>query len=144
MEMDGSYTPIAWYVYGLGLLWKVAADSSTYFYHFDGDGNVVALSSPTGGVVNQYRYDPTGRLLASNEAIENMFRARGEAGWMDDGNGLVFTNSLYQFPELRLTLPATADPSPPAAGLAMPFQGAGACFFQGVSNCLFATGGRDR
>ncbi len=144
MEMDGSYTPIAWYVYGLGLLWKVAADSSTYFYHFDGDGNVVALSTPTGGVVNQYRYDPTGRLVASNEIVENMFRAHGEAGWTDDGNGLVFTNSLYQFPELRLTLPATADPSPPATGLSPQFPGAGACFLQGVSNCLVATGGRDR
>jgi hypothetical protein len=73
-----------------------------------------------------------------------MFRARGEAGWMDDGNGLVFTNSLYQFPELRLTLPATADPSPPASILSPPLPGAGACFFQGVSNCLAATGGRDR
>jgi YD repeat-containing protein len=144
MEMDGSYTPIAWYVYGLGLLWKVTADSSTYFYHFDGDGNVVALSSPTGGVVNEYRYDPTGRLMASNEIVENMFRARGEAGWMDDGNGLVFTNSLFQFPELRLTLPATADPSPPSLDLSPPFPGAGTCFFQGVANCLFATGGRDR
>jgi YD repeat-containing protein len=144
MEMDGSYTPIAWYVYGLGLLWKVAADSSTYFYHFDGDGNVVALSTPTGGVVNQYRYDPTGRLMASSEIVENMFRARGNDGWMDDGNGLVFTNSLYQFPELRLTLPATADPSPPAAGLSPQFTGAGACFFQGVLSCLVATGGRNR
>jgi YD repeat-containing protein len=144
MEMDGSYTPIAWYVYGLGLLWKVAADSSTYFYHFDGDGNVVALSTPTGGVVNEYRYDPTGRLVASGETVENMFRARGEAGWMDDGNGLVFTNRLYQFPELRLTLPAMADPSPPGAGLSPPFAGAGACFFRGVANCLAATGGRDR
>ena len=144
MEMDGSYTPIAWYVYGQGLLWKVAADSSTYFYHFDGDGNVVALSTPTGGVVNQYRYDPTGRLIASNEAVENMFRARGEAGWMDDGNGLVFTNRLYQFPELRLSLPATADLSPPGADLSPQFTGAGACFFQGVSSCLAAIGGRDR
>jgi YD repeat-containing protein len=142
MEMDGSYTPIAWYVYGLGLLWKVAADSSTYFYHFDGDGNVVALSTPTGGVVNEYRYDPLGRLIASNEIVENMFRAHGSAGWMDDGNGLVFTNRLFQFPELRLTLPATADPSPPAAGLSPQFTGAGACFLQGVSSCLVATGGR--
>jgi YD repeat-containing protein len=144
MEMDGSYTPVAWYVYGLGLLWKVAADSSTYFYHFDGDGNVVALSTPTGGVVNEYRYDPLGRLMASSEIVENMFRAHGSAGWMDDGNGLVFTNSLYQFPELRLTLPAAADPSPPAAGLSPQFTGAGACFFQGVSSCLAATGGRNQ
>jgi hypothetical protein len=95
-------------------------------------------------VVNEYRYDPTGRLIASGETVENMFRARGEAGWMDDGNGLVFTNTLYQFPELRLTLPATADPSPPAAGLAPPFPGPGACFFQGVASCLATTGGRDR
>jgi YD repeat-containing protein len=144
METDSSHSPVAWYVYGLGLLWKVAADSSTYFYHFDGDGNVVALSSPTGGVVNQYRYDPMGRLIASNEIVENMFRARGEAGWTDDGNGLVFTGGAYQFPELRLTLPATADPSPPVPDLSPQFPGAGACFLQGVSNCLFATGGRDR
>jgi YD repeat-containing protein len=144
MEMDGTYNPIAWYVYGLGLLWKVAADSSTYFYHFDGDGNVVALSTPTGGVVNEYRYDPTGLLVGSNEIVENMFRAHGEAGWMDDGNGLVFTNRVYQFPELRLTLPAAASPSPPAPGLSPRFPGAGACFFQGVPSCLFATGGRDR
>jgi hypothetical protein len=95
-------------------------------------------------VVNQYRYDPTGRLIASNEAVENMFRARGEAGWMDDGNGLVFTNRLYQFPELRLSLPATADLSPPGADLSPQFTGAGACFFQGVSSCLAAIGGRDR
>jgi hypothetical protein len=82
--------------------------------------------------------------MASNEIVENMFRAHGEAGWMDDGNGLVFTNGLYQFPELRLTLPATPDPSPPAADLSPQFSSAGACFFQGVANCLFAAGGRDR
>jgi hypothetical protein len=76
--------------------------------------------------------------------VENMFRARGEAGWMDDGNGLVFTGSAYQFPELRLTLPAAADPSPPVPDLSPQFPGAGACFLQGVSSCLFATGGRDR
>ena len=43
-------TPIAWYVYGLGLLWKVTADGTPYFYHFDGDGNTVALSNATAGV----------------------------------------------------------------------------------------------
>ena len=64
-----------------------------------------------------------------------MFRARGESGWMDDGNGLLFTGSEFQFPELRLTLPATADPSPPVPDLRPRLKGAGACFFEGVANC---------
>jgi YD repeat-containing protein len=144
METDSSGTPIAWYVYGLGLLWQVTADGTPYFYHYDGDGNTVALSSPTAGVVNTYRYDPQGRLVSANEGVDNVFRARGESGWMDDGNGLLFTGSQFQFPELRLTLPATADLSPPAPGLQPQLSGVGACFFEGVANCLAATGRRTR
>ena len=141
-ELDSSNNPVAWYVYGLGLLWKVAASGTAYFYHFDGDGNVVALSNPTAGVVNQYRYDALGRLVSSNEGIENMFRARGEAGWVDDGNGLLFAGDSFQFPDLRVTLPAAADPSPPAPDITPHFPGAGACFIEGVANCQFATGRR--
>ncbi len=144
METDTANTPIAWYVYGLGLLWKVAADGTTYFYHFDGDGNTVALSNPTAGVVNQYRYDPTGRLLASGEGVENLFRARGEAGWADDGNGLLFTGTQFQVPELRLTLPASADPAPPVPDLTPQLPGIATCFLSGVSVCPAATGGRLR
>jgi YD repeat-containing protein len=144
METDASNTPIAWYVYGLGLLWKVAANGTTYFYHFDGDGNTVALSNPAAGVVNQYRYDPTGRLVAANEGVENLFRAHGESGWADDGNGLLFTGTQFQFPELRLTLPAAADPGPPTPDLTPQLPGPGACFFLGIANCPAGTAGRVR
>jgi YD repeat-containing protein len=144
METDSSGTTIAWYVYGLGLLWKVTADGTPYFYHFDGDGNTVALSNPTAGVVNTYRYDAQGRLVSANEGVDNVFRARGESGWMDDGNGLLFTGTQFQFPELRLTLPAAADVSPPVPALLPPLSGVGACFFEGVANCLAATGRRTR
>jgi YD repeat-containing protein len=144
METDASNTPIAWYVYGLGLLWKVTADGTPYFYHFDGDGNTVALSNPTVGVVNTYRYDAQGRLVSTNEGVENTFRAHGESGWVDDGNGLLYTGSQFQFPELRLTLPATADAAPPVPALLPQFSGLGACFFDGVANCLPATAGRTR
>jgi YD repeat-containing protein len=144
LETDSSGAPIAWYVYGLGLLWKVTADGTPYFYHFDGDGNTVALSNPTAGVVNTYRYDAQGRLVAAREGVENMFRAHGEAGWMDEGNGLLFTGSQFQFPELRLVLPASADAAPPVPGLEPQFSGPGACFFEGVANCLAATGRRTR
>ena len=144
METDASNTPLAWYVYGLGLLWKVTADGTPYFYHFDGDGNTVALSNPTAGVVNTYRYDAQGRLLAATEGVDNVFRAHGEAGWTDESNGLLFTGGQFQFPELRLTLPGKADLSPPVPDLLPQFNGAGACFFEGVANCLAATGRRTR
>jgi YD repeat-containing protein len=144
METDASGAPIAWYVYGLGLLWKVTADGTPYFYHFDGDGNTVAVSGPTAGVVNTYRYDAQGRLVSANEGVDNGFRARGESGWMDEGNGLLFTGSQFQFPELRLALPATADAAPPVPGLQPQLSGLGACFFDGVANCLAATGRRTR
>ena len=144
METDSSNSPLAWYVYGLGLLWKVTPDGTAYFYHFDGDGNTVALSNPAAGVVNQYRYDPSGRLVASSETVENLFRARGEAGWTDDANGLLFTGTQFQYPELRLTLPATADPAPPVPDLNPQLPGPAACFLVGVPNCPAATGGRLR
>jgi YD repeat-containing protein len=144
METDSAGTPVAWYIYGLGLLWKVTADGSPYFYHFDGDGNTVALSNPTAGVVNTYRYDAQGRLVSVKEGVENVFRARGESGWMDEGNGLLFTGSQFQFPELRLALPATADLAPPVPDLQPQLSGLGACFFEGVANCLAGTGRRTR
>jgi YD repeat-containing protein len=120
METDGSGAPVAWYVYGLGLLWKVNADGTTYFYHFDGDGNIVAVSNPNSGVVNRYRYGPNGVLVSSSETVENPFRARGEAGWMDDGNGLLFDGTAFRLPDLHLTLPAAIDLSPPPPRLEPP------------------------
>ena len=142
MEADGGNSPVAWYVYGLGLLWKLMPDGTTYFYHFDGDGNVVAVSNPSAGVVNTYRYDPAGLLVASNESVENMFRAHGESGWVDDGNGLILNSSGFLFPELRLTLPATADPAPPVPDLMPQFSGAGSCFVEGVGVCPASLGHR--
>ena len=141
-ETDASGTPVAWYVYGLGLLWKVTADGTPYFYHFDGDGNVVAVSNPAKGVVNQYRYDPVGLLASATEGVENGFRARGESGWVDDGNGLLYTAAGFVLPDLRLTLPSTVDPGPPVPALEPSLAGAGACFLDGVASCALGSGRR--
>ena len=73
-----------------------------------------------------------------------MFHARGEAGWADDGNGLLFTGVRFQYPELRITLPAAADPAPPVPDLRPQLSGAGACFFEGVANCVAGSGRRER
>lgn len=143
-QLDGSNNPVAWYVYGLGLLWQVTANGTPYFYHFDGDGNVVAMSNPTAGVVNTYRYDPLGRLAAANENVPNPFHAHGAMGWVDDGDGLLFSGGGYLFPDLRLTLPGRVDLAPPAPGLMPQLNGLGACFTDGVAACSFQAGGRGR
>ncbi len=140
METAADNSPVAWYVYGLGLLWKITPDATTYYFHFDGDGNVVAVSNPAQGVVNAYRYDPAGLLAGASETIENGFRARGERGWMDDGNGLEFTGTAYRYPAAGLTLPATANPAPPVPGLAPALGGGGACILQGSVLCSLASG----
>jgi YD repeat-containing protein len=142
METDGSNNPIAWYIYGLGLLWKVTPDGNgkPYFYYFDGDGNVVAVYAAE-GIVAGYRYDASGNVVASQETnYSRLFTTGGSAGWLDDGNGLIFTGSEFRFPELRLTLPSAADPSPPIPDLRPKLRGAGACFFEGIANCAFANG----
>src|SRR5262249_54248113 len=99
MEFDGDNKPVAFYVWGSTPLWKVASDGKPYFYHYDGDGNVVAVSNPAAGVVNRYRYDAIGRLVSSMEGVDNPFRARGAAGVMDDGNGFLFADGAYFHPE---------------------------------------------
>ena len=143
-QVDSSNNPVAWYVYGLGLAWEVTASGTTYFYHFDGDGNVVAVSNPTAGVVNTYRYDPLGRLVSSSETVPNLFHAQGRRGWVDDGNGLLFTGRRYLFPDVRLALPGLVQLWPPAPELTPHFRGAGACFTEGITNCAFPAGGRSQ
>ena len=56
---DGSGTPIANYVYGLGLTIQ-AMPSGTKYYEFDALGSTVALTNASGADVNQYSYLPFG------------------------------------------------------------------------------------
>lgn len=113
IETDGQGNALAWYVYGAGLLWKNTASGASFFYHFDGNGNVVAVSQPAAGVVNRYRYDPFGKLVAANETVENWFHARGEAGWMDEGNGLLYGAGRFFYPDTGSELPGPVDLRPP-------------------------------
>lgn len=138
LETDASGAVVAWYVYGATLLWKVTADGKAYFYHYDGDGNTVALTNPAAGVVNRYRYDALGRMVASEEGVENGFRARGAAGVIDDGDGLLYADGQYVMPELRVTLPGAIDIRPPSADLTPPLPAPGMCLWRGVAACPLA------
>jgi YD repeat-containing protein len=142
LETDGSGNVVAQYVYGLSLLWKVAANGRAYFYHFDGDGNVVALSNPAAGVVNRYRYDPLGRLAANEETVENAFRARGAAGVIDDGNGLLYADGQYVAPDIQVRLNGSVDIRPPVPDLVPNLAPPGNCLLKGIGECALAGAGR--
>jgi YD repeat-containing protein len=142
LETDGSGNVVAQYVYGLSLLWKVAANGRAYFYHFDGDGNVVALSNPAAGVVNRYRYDPLGRMVANEETVENAFRARGAAGVIDDGNGLLYADGQYVAPDIQVRLNGSVDIRPPVPDLNPSLAPPGACLWKGIGECALAGAGR--
>jgi YD repeat-containing protein len=142
LETDGNGNVVAQYIHGLSLLWKVAANGRAYFYHFDGDGNVVALSNPAAGVVNRYRYDPLGRLVASDEGVDNAFRARGAAGVIDDGNGLLYADGQYVAPDIRVGLNGSIDIRPPVPDLSPTLSPQGNCLLRGIGECALAGAGR--
>jgi RHS repeat-associated protein len=58
-----------------GVLSMTNADG-TFYYHYDGNGNVVALTDASDNIVAQYSYDAYGNLLSSSgsEADKNPFR----------------------------------------------------------------------
>ncbi|MEO6908830.1 MAG: hypothetical protein ABI210_13170, partial [Abditibacteriaceae bacterium] len=58
-----------------GVLSMTNADG-TFDYHYDGNGNVVALTDSNQNIVAQYSYDAYGNLLSSSgsEADKNPFR----------------------------------------------------------------------
>jgi hypothetical protein len=89
-----------------------------------------------------------GKLVASDESVENDLHARGESGWVDDNDGLIYGEGNYYSPDLRATLPGTVNLSPPNPAIVpanVPqFPGAGACFTSSVGDCPLASGRRTR
>ena len=137
METDASGAPIAWYVYGLGLLWKVTADGTPYFYHFDGDGNIVALSNPTAGRGQHVSLRSAGPAdLRQRKASRTCStRAAKPAGWTM-ATACCSPAASSSSPNCASRCRPRPIPRRPCPNLRPPLSGAGACFLEGVANCL--------
>ena len=62
VETNAAGTIGSYYVYGLGLVERVAADGSVRFYHHDSRGSTVALTDGGGTLTDTYAYDPFGKV----------------------------------------------------------------------------------
>jgi len=94
-ETDASGNVTAWYVYGLGLISRIAADGSQRFYHFNNRGDTVALTDGQGMVTDSYAYDEYGKLAGSTGSTPNPFKFVGQHGVMDEGDDLYFMRARF-------------------------------------------------
>ncbi|RLB40220.1 MAG: hypothetical protein DRH20_01850 [Deltaproteobacteria bacterium] len=114
-EYDGSNTLKAYYIYGLGLLYKVDGMEHAYYYHFNNIGSTVAMTDDSEKLVNKYAYTPFGMIAGTEELVSNHFRYVGRFGVMDDGEDLVYMRARYYDPELGRFI--TKDPIGFAGGV---------------------------
>jgi RHS repeat-associated protein len=94
-EADAAGNITAYYVYGLGMINRIAADSSQSFYHFNNRGDTIALTDVAGTITDSYFYDEYGRLLNVSGSTPNPFTFVGMHGVMDEGNNLYFMRARY-------------------------------------------------
>ncbi len=98
-EHDSDGTIKARNVYGIGLISRQQGESVSV-YHFDPQGNTLALTDLFGKVTDTYAYDPYGKVVRSTGTTKNPYKFGGREGVRDDGNGLYFMRSRYYSPEM--------------------------------------------
>jgi RHS repeat-associated protein len=79
-------------------------EPGTYYYHFDGSGNVVALTNSSGNTVEVYEYDVYGKVGASDASHPNRFMFTGRE--FDKETGLYYYRARYYKPEIGRFLQA--------------------------------------
>lgn len=87
------------YVYGMGLLSGETAGGDYQVYHYDGNGNTLALTDILGIVTNCYSYDLYG-MVQRDADTWNPFLYTGRYGVYDDDNGLIYMRARSYSPFL--------------------------------------------
>ncbi|MBK9471824.1 MAG: RHS repeat protein [bacterium] len=103
METDASGNPLAYYVYGVGLISRIGPESTPEYgcYHFNQVGSIVAVSGQDGvTLTHQYSYSPFGEIQSSSVPMQdsNPFRFGGLHGVMAEGATLLYMRARYYSP----------------------------------------------
>ena len=98
-QYSSSGSPINHYVLGEGVAAQVDPSGAASYYGFDGSGNVVSLSNPSGSVADSYQYTPFGQVSASTGTVPNPFTFGGQFGVTNDaGSGFYQDRARYYDP----------------------------------------------
>lgn len=92
LQTDGSGNQIGRNVYGTSLISR-EADGGQLTYHYNGHGDVTALTDASGTVAASYYYDAFGTELESSGEADNPFRYAGYE--FDEETGLYYLKSRF-------------------------------------------------
>jgi RHS repeat-associated protein len=93
IEITREGTSAGWkFYYDVNSLIACKMETGFYFYHYDHQGNTVALSDRSGNIVQTYAYDAWGKILKETGSIEQPFKYSGAWGVMHE------YNYLYRMP----------------------------------------------
>lgn len=95
METDGAGTPLAYNIYGQGLISRILPDDSVLQYHYDSRGSTIAMTDVAQNVVRKYAYDPFGRVANADGSATNPFGFLGRHGVVDEGEDLSYIRARY-------------------------------------------------
>ena len=90
--------PIKAYIWGLDrVLCQIdAVTGDSYYYVYNGHGDVVAVTDTEGNILNQYDYDVWGNFITKTETVENPFTYFGQT--YDETTGLYYLRARYYDP----------------------------------------------
>ena len=106
-EFDENDQIKARYTHGPGIDEPISVDrdtdadgtlDTTYYYHYDGLGSVVAMTDSAGNVVQTYVYDTFGNIVQQSGNVENVYTYTGRE-W-DTEAGLYYYRARYYDPTL--------------------------------------------
>jgi RHS repeat-associated protein len=93
IEITREGTTAGWkFYYNDHSLVACQTETGFYFYHFDHQGNTVAISDHSGNIVKTYAYDPWGKILKETGTLDQPFKYSGAWGVMHE------YNYLYRMP----------------------------------------------
>ena len=94
-ETDASNQVTAAYIYDDASLVAMQTGGANHFYHFDHNGNTVAMTDDAGKPSAIYRYLPYGGVAPGYARVANPFTWVGRFGVMDEGNNLYYMRARY-------------------------------------------------
>lgn len=99
-EADSQNRITRYYIYGHGLLGMITSENASCCYHFDGNGNTIALTDSLRNTVSGYAYDAFGTVVDQSEYIPQPYKFVGQHGVMAEPNGFHYMRARFYDPNV--------------------------------------------